>query len=136
VAGGRCPEHWRHQALRRGVAERVRFFGRVEDMPAFYAAADVFALPTYYDACSNAVLEALACGLPAISSSRNGSSVFVPERHILHDPGDAEALAALLRSAATEPRRSEPFAWPGHMPCGLAPYLALVEEMLAEKGLR
>jgi len=136
VAGDRGPDHWLHLAHELGVAGRLRFHGRVTDMPAFYAAADVFALPTYYDACSNAVLEALACGLPTISSTRNGSAIFVPERHRLHDPGDAAALAAILREAATEPRRGEPFAWPEDFPCGLDPYLRLVDELLAEKRRR
>jgi hypothetical protein len=80
VAGGRHPDAWVALAKRLGVGERVHFAGKVDDMPAFYAAADVFALPTYYDACSNAVLEALACGLPAISSARNGSAVFADPR--------------------------------------------------------
>ncbi|MFA4943502.1 MAG: glycosyltransferase family 4 protein [Lentisphaeria bacterium] len=38
-----------------------------------YAAADVLLHPTYYDACANVVLEALACGLPVISSDRAGA---------------------------------------------------------------
>jgi UDP-glucose:(heptosyl)LPS alpha-1,3-glucosyltransferase len=37
-----------------------------------YAAADVFVLPTYYDACSLVVLEAMACGLPPITTETNG----------------------------------------------------------------
>lgn len=40
----------------------------------FYAAADLLLHPTYYDACANVVLEALASGLPVISSNRNGSA--------------------------------------------------------------
>jgi UDP-glucose:(heptosyl)LPS alpha-1,3-glucosyltransferase len=138
VAGGRGPERWLALAAQLGVADRVRFAGKVDDMPGFYGAADVFALPTYYDACSNAVLEALACGLPAISSSRNGSAVFVPARHVLADPADAPGLARLIQDAAAE--AAEPgrpaFAWPEHLPCGLAPYLEMVREVLAEKGIR
>lgn len=41
---------------------------------ATYGAADVLVHPTYYDACANVVLEALACGLPVVSSDRNGSA--------------------------------------------------------------
>lgn len=135
VAGGRGPERWLALARELGVEGRVRFAGKVADMPGFYGAADVFALPSYYDACSNAVLEALACGLPAISSARNGSAVFVPRRHVLDDPGDHQTLAALLQSAADEARdASRPaFAWPNDRPCGLQPYLDLVREVLAEK---
>jgi len=135
IAGKRNPEAWLALAAKLGVEQRVRFHGKVDDMPAFYGAADVFALPTYYDACSNAVLEALACGLPSITSSRNGSATFVPERLILRDPGDAKALAALIREAASERDRA-PFVWPEDQPCGLAPYLQMVDEMLAQKRSR
>ena len=45
----------------------------------FYAAADVLLHPTYYDACSNAVIEALACGCPVVSSDRNGSAELIDE---------------------------------------------------------
>ncbi len=142
VAGGRGPERWLALARSLGVAERVRFAGKVHDMPAFYGAADVFALPTYYDACSNAVLEALACGLPAISSSRNGSAVFVPQRHILSDPADAEGLARLVLLAAgdaaeaAQEKNRPAFVWPDDRPCGLEPYLHMVRELLVAKGLR
>ncbi|MDR3640018.1 MAG: glycosyltransferase family 4 protein [Humidesulfovibrio sp.] len=135
VAGKRNPEAWLALARNLGVEKRVNFVGKVDDMPAFYGGSDVFVLPTYYDACSNAVLEALACGLPAITSSRNGSAVFVPQRFILQDPGDAGTLAALILEAANEKDRA-PFVWPEDQPCGLAPYLALVEEMLAQKRAR
>jgi len=135
VAGGRGPGRWLALARELGVAGRVRFAGKVADMQGFYGAADVFALPTYYDACSNAVLEALACGLPSISSSRNGSAVFVPTRHILPDPADAEGLARLIQDAAAEKDRPA-FVWPDDRPCGLAPYLQMVRDLLAQKGLR
>jgi UDP-glucose:(heptosyl)LPS alpha-1,3-glucosyltransferase len=135
VAGGRGPERWLALARSLGVAGRVRFAGKVDDMPDFYGAADVFALPSYYDACSNAVLEALACGLPSISSSRNGSAVFVPSRHILADPADAEGLARLIANAAAEENRPT-FSWPDDRPCGLEPYLHMVRDLLAQKGVR
>ena len=63
-------------AKKLGVAGRIHFLGKVEDMPALYRAMDLFVLPSFYDACSNAVLEALACGLKVLSTTANGSSVF------------------------------------------------------------
>ncbi|MFA6336341.1 MAG: glycosyltransferase family 4 protein, partial [Bacteroidales bacterium] len=132
VAGGRHPDAWLALARSLGVEARVRFAGKVHDMSGFYAGADIFALPTYYDACSNAVLEALACGLPAISSSRNGSAVFVDPRLVLPDPGDATTLARLIALAAAEKDRPA-FSWPDDRPCGLPPYLDMVDEIIRQK---
>lgn len=55
-----------------GAAARCTFLGPVHDMAAPYAAADVFVLPTVYDPFSNACLEALASGLPVLTSDANG----------------------------------------------------------------
>jgi len=52
----------------------LRFLGEVADMLPVYAAADIFILPTIYDPFSNACLEALACGLPVITTRSNGFS--------------------------------------------------------------
>jgi len=57
-----------------GIADATRFAGERGDVPACYAAADVFALPTRYDPFANATLEALASGLPVVTSDRNGGA--------------------------------------------------------------
>ena len=54
------------------AAARSRFLGPVRDMAACQAAADVFVLPTLYDPFSNACLEALAAGLPVLTTDANG----------------------------------------------------------------
>ncbi len=129
VAGGRKPGRFAARAGKLGLADRVRFLGRVEDMPSLYAASDLFVLPTFYDTCSNASLEALAAGLKVVTSRDNGASHFLPERWIIDDPADVARLAETLACAAAEPP-PPPFAWPDDAPCGIAPYLALVREML------
>jgi UDP-glucose:(heptosyl)LPS alpha-1,3-glucosyltransferase len=60
-----------------GVAERVKFWGSRAEVAPFYQAADLLALPTLYDPCSNVVLEALGCGCPAITSAANGAAEFI-----------------------------------------------------------
>ena len=61
---------------------RVRFLGPVKDMRALYAAADVFAAPTLYDPFSNACLEALATGLPVLTTRANGfAEIITPGVH-------------------------------------------------------
>ena len=63
--------------------------------------------------------------------------MFVPQRHVLGDPGDHRELARLIAQAAQEVRSTPraPFSWPEDRPCGLDPYYALVDQILAEKGL-
>ena len=59
---------------------RISYLGARDDVATCYAAADIFALATYYDACSITVLEALACGLPVITTECNGASeILAPE---------------------------------------------------------
>lgn len=128
VAGGRRPGRFLALAEALGVAHRVHFLGRVDDMPGFYKALDVFALPSFYDTCSNAVLEALASGARVLSSKDNGSSFFLPDRWVLQDPGDHKALAVALEKAAGEDR-PVPFSWPDNVECGVEPYLKLVKSL-------
>jgi UDP-glucose:(heptosyl)LPS alpha-1,3-glucosyltransferase len=60
-------------------SERAQFFGEVINLPVFYAAADIFVLPTIYDPFSNACLEALASGLPVITTRANGFSEIIDD---------------------------------------------------------
>jgi UDP-glucose:(heptosyl)LPS alpha-1,3-glucosyltransferase len=64
---------------RKFKAPHVQFLGVVRDMPALYAAADIFILPTFYDPFSNACLEALASGLPVITTRDNGFSEIIED---------------------------------------------------------
>ena len=77
VGHDRNPARYRALARRHRVAARVTFAGPQADPRPFYGAADVFLLPTLYDPLSNAVLEALACGLPVITSTRCGAGELV-----------------------------------------------------------
>jgi UDP-glucose:(heptosyl)LPS alpha-1,3-glucosyltransferase len=95
------PHFARYERLARqlGIAERVRFLGHRSDPRDCYFAADYLVHPTFYDPCSLVALEALACGLPVITSRYNGASELLspPEDGIvIGDPHDAPALAAAL----------------------------------------
>jgi len=127
VAGGRNPDKYLRLARELGVEKRVRFLGRVDDMVDFYRGVDVFVLATYYDACSNAVLEALACGCKAISSSMNGSAHFLPDRWVFPDPADVEAMAAMVQRVAEE-EKPGPFEWPEDVVAGLEPFIEMIEK--------
>ena len=58
-------------------SKHVQFLGEVPDPARVYSAADIFILPTIYDPFSNACLEALACGLPVITTRSNGFSEII-----------------------------------------------------------
>src|SRR6266478_5460644 len=60
-------------------SKRVQFLGELADLPRIYAAADIFILPTIYDPFSNACLEALASGLPVITTHDNGFSEIIED---------------------------------------------------------
>jgi len=84
----------------RGPADAFRshsakFVGPTDDLATLFGAGDLFVLPTYYDPFSNACLEALAAGLPVITTPANGfSEIIEPGTHGAVIPeGDASALA-------------------------------------------
>src|SRR5205807_233495 len=88
---------------RRDGASNVRILPPTPQIERYYAAADIFLLPSYYDACSLSVLEALAAGLPVITTSRNGASEALQGgrsgftiRHARDLEAHQGALAALL----------------------------------------
>ncbi|WP_374339622.1 glycosyltransferase family 4 protein [Leeia sp.] len=64
-------------ARRLGIADRVVFAGGQTEVAAYYGAADVFVLPTLYDAFPNAALEAMACGLPLLTSPNCGAAELI-----------------------------------------------------------
>jgi UDP-glucose:(heptosyl)LPS alpha-1,3-glucosyltransferase len=61
-------------AKKMGISEEIVFAGSTDEPEKYYGAADFLVHPTFYDACSLAVLEALASGLPVITTASNGAS--------------------------------------------------------------
>lgn len=123
------PDTRRHEALARrlGVAGRVVFAGYFPDTRNCYFAADFLVHPTFYDPCSLVVLEALACGLPVITSRFNGARELlnVPEEgFVIDNPHDHDHLAWCLarlldpahRLACTQAvrRRAQPWTFDRH----------------------
>jgi UDP-glucose:(heptosyl)LPS alpha-1,3-glucosyltransferase len=105
------PDFGRYQRLagRLGIADRVRFIGHCEEMRHCYFASDFVVQPTFYDTCSLVVLEALACGLPVITTRASGASEFLhplAEGYVLDDPHDHEHLAWCMAQLLDPARRS------------------------------
>ena len=76
VGKGNIPRYER-LAQRLGLQEITIFCGFQEQMPPFYGAADIFVLPSYYDPFGNVCLEAMACGLPVITTRETGVSELI-----------------------------------------------------------
>jgi len=89
--------------------EPVRFLGEVADLRPIYAAADIFILPSIYDPSSNACLEALACGLPVITTRDNGFSEIIENGihgSIVDLPNNVSALRDAIEFWSDESRRA------------------------------
>jgi UDP-glucose:(heptosyl)LPS alpha-1,3-glucosyltransferase len=95
VGRGRLSQ-WRHKAAQLGVSDQTTFVGGVSDMIPYYAAADAYVHPTYYDQCSLVILEAAASGLPIVTTRRdNGTAEMFREGDeilTVNDPRDADDL--------------------------------------------
>jgi UDP-glucose:(heptosyl)LPS alpha-1,3-glucosyltransferase len=98
VAGSPKNGPWQRLAVRLGIAERVVFIGPAADVRRVYFASDLHVHPTFYDPCSGVVIEALACGLPVVTSSYNGAAELLTPREgfVVNDPHDHAALADAL----------------------------------------
>jgi len=70
---------WRARAVRRDVANRMRFLGYRTDVPALMAAADLIVHPARYEAYGLGVHEALCCGVPAVVSASAGVAERFPD---------------------------------------------------------
>jgi UDP-glucose:(heptosyl)LPS alpha-1,3-glucosyltransferase len=107
VVGREDPAPFLKKAQRLGVEEQVRFVGRVPDLRTLYGAADIMLLPTRRDTCSLVVLEALAMGLPVITTLQNGAcdAIESGRQGILLDRGDPAALARALTTMLDREQR-------------------------------
>ncbi len=90
--------------------EGVLFEGKLPhcDIPKYLNAADVFVLPTLREGCCNAVVEALSCGLPVISSNLPFNWNILNEKNsILVDPMDIDGLASAISEMSDPVKRKE-----------------------------
>jgi len=91
-------ETFKASAAARGLKERVHFAGPRHDIEAWYAAADCFLLPTLYDPFPNATLEAMASGLPIITSTQCGAAELIEPARCGHacDALDTATLTSYM----------------------------------------
>jgi UDP-glucose:(heptosyl)LPS alpha-1,3-glucosyltransferase len=109
VAGRGRPRRYRRLMKKLGIAARVIFAGPLSPMERYYAAADIYVHPTFYDSCSLTVLEALATGLPAVTTRFNGAAQVIASQEggmVIDDPADAAELAAAVALYADPEKRA------------------------------
>ena len=106
VIGRGDETRYRRLAARLGVAERIRWLGLRQDVLRWYAAADLLVLPTRYEPFGNVHLEALASGLPVLTTTAAGGSELIEEgkNGAVIEPGEPSALAAAVNRLLAENR--------------------------------
>ncbi len=127
-------EHEREERQRlRALTARLGMTPQVQFIPAqpqevlaqYYAAADVFVMPSHYESFGMVVLEAMACGTPVVASQVGGlaSTVRHGQTGLLAPVGDEQAFAHAIRQLLSSPslwhamsragqRRAQEFTWP------------------------
>jgi UDP-glucose:(heptosyl)LPS alpha-1,3-glucosyltransferase len=92
-------DKFKSKAEELSVLDRCRFIGPVREVEKYYAAADVFVFPSIYDPCANVTLEAMASGLPVITTVDNGASGVIENKkngYILDRPDNIKKMVEYI----------------------------------------
>ncbi len=110
-SGGHLKDAIAAEARSLGVEDKVIFLPCVptREMPKVYADHDILVLPTHGEAIGMVVPEAMACGLPTITSDTVGGNVYVEEGEtgLIFKTGNAEHLARCIEKLADPALRKE-----------------------------
>jgi glycosyltransferase involved in cell wall biosynthesis len=100
---------YRHTARRLGLESLVRCPGRMsrEDLHILYSYADLFVFPSLYEGFGMPVLEAMACGVPVITSSTSALPEVAGEAAVLVNPEDVEALSRAIAAVLDDREKRE-----------------------------
>jgi len=140
VAGSDDPSPYIAQAKQQGLGPQVQFTrGRIS-VERLYAAADLFVMPTFYEAFSLATLEAASSGLPLLVTRVHGTSeLIVDGNNGYFIERDADDIAAKIRLSLNDQKRleqmkqharksAEPFSWQKIVPQVLSVYGSVLKE--------
>lgn len=101
---------FRRKAKTLGIEERVTFVGFTPDVELYYSAADIFVFPTIYEPFGNVIAEALASGLPVITTQIAGGSEIIDHGKggfILKNPDDIDNLVGFINKLSASDVRVE-----------------------------
>ncbi len=110
VVGRGKPESFRKQIQRLGLGLRVHFTGHTKEVAKYYGVGDLLVLPTLYDPFANVCLEAMACGLPVVTTAANGvAEIIRPGENgfVQQDPSNEQELGVFLEHLLPEKHRSK-----------------------------
>lgn len=108
VAGKDDPAPYQRYAEHLGISPNVLFAGACNDMPSIFAAADIFLMPTSYEAFSLALLEAASTGLPIVTTRVNGTVEIVRDRsNAILVEQDSREIAQVIRLLIESPELRE-----------------------------
>ena len=143
LAGGKG---WQYEAIYRAIEDndlqdRVYLPGYVprKEQPVWYNLAELFVYPSQYEGFGLPPLEAMACGVPVITSDTSSLPEVVGDAGLTVDPTDVEALAEVIRIVLTNSdkaaamrlagrKRASQFTWPAAARRCVAAYRAALRE--------
>lgn len=110
-----CEDMLRTFVQTHGMTERVTFTGYVENVNEYLQCADIFVFPSENESLSNALIEALACGLPCLASNVGGIPDTVKDgvNGRLLPVGDKKAWLAAMDDLVGDPRLAMQLGWQG-----------------------
>ncbi len=104
VGKGNIEAELRSEVKQRGIEEHVEFRGLVPpaDLPPIYTKAKAFVLPSLNEGMSNTILEAMACGLPIVSTDTGGALELVRDNGFIIPMCDSQAIYAACMKLITD----------------------------------
>ena len=138
IGGGALEPQLREIVLKKNLGNIVEITGRTdpEDMPQLYRRNDILISASMQEGMSNAMLEAMASGLPIITTRCEGLEELIADNGLVVEPANAEAIAKAVKKLANDRqlrrqmslaarRRAEQFSWSR----AAEQYLALYERL-------
>lgn len=138
AGGGQLEPALKETVSQRKLGEIVEIAGRIdpENMPQVYRESDIFVSATAQEGMSNAMLEAMASGLPVITTRCEGVEELITDNGVIVERASAEEIAGAVRNLADKPQerremavaarsRAEQFTWSR----SAREYLALYERL-------
>jgi len=101
---------YKRLAAKAGIDKNIIFVDYASETEKYYAASDIFALPTFFDPFANVTLEAMASGIPVITTRKNGASEIIEDGKdgfVINSPLEIDTLAEKIRVLLNPDSRKE-----------------------------